>query len=558
MAWITILPRLFALKSRRWTMTNLLQRHYDKLLHGRTLGDLPPTPDLQIMCTSMTKGTSCSFDRRGIAFHQDPLHEISTTSLKLGFAVAASSAFPPLFPPVRVDHEVLMCGFNELPISEVLTDGGIFDNLGIERLIAAHEERQDTDLLVISDAEGSFGWAPDESYANLLTRNIRASDMLMRRVSLFQSGYLWAQRKDVLRIHIGNIISKDDDSSVPDPGTQRALRNVRTDLDKFSNREVAALIAHGYAVTRKMLVSSNVCKSAPTFSWAKITQMLGATPKQWERKDELESSSRRWRLLSITDLSTWITLGSISACFVAVLFFLVLLPSMQIRDLRKDNEILANSPSAYIRNNHEKSVIIFVHGINGDAVETWVRGWLDVCQHTNPLGITKCAEPSFLRRIDESQYSRVLRVMAIPDYQFLMLPVLREAARGEVRISAVVEALADGLSLSPEDRTALLPSGKQSVFSNRVHWAKSYLSKAGLVELTKRGHFKISPRGQEVLASNPIAIDNRFLNQFEEFREFRRRSDETDEAVSPPQVVEGLSEQKENSRRAHAVSTSAD
>lgn len=135
--------------------------------------------------------------------------------------------------------------------------------------------------------------------------------------------------------------------------------------------------------------------------------------------------------------------------------------------------------------------------------------------------------------------------MAIPDYQFLMLPVLREAARGEVRIGAVVEALADGLSLSPEDRTALLPSGKQSVFSNRVHWAKSYLSKAGLVELTKRGHFKISPRGQEVLASNPIAIDNRFLNQFEEFREFRRRSDETDEAVSPPQVVEGLSEQKE-------------
>lgn len=83
--------------------------------------------------------------------------------------------------------------------------------------------------------------------------------------------------------------------------------------------------------------------------------------------------------------------------------------------------------------------------------------------------------------------------MAIPDYQFLMLPVLRESARGEVRISAVVEALADELSLSPEDRTALLPSGKQSVFSNRVHWAKSYLSKAGLVELTKRVISK-SPR----------------------------------------------------------------
>ncbi|QHS51810.1 restriction endonuclease [Edaphobacter sp. 12200R-103] len=135
--------------------------------------------------------------------------------------------------------------------------------------------------------------------------------------------------------------------------------------------------------------------------------------------------------------------------------------------------------------------------------------------------------------------------MAIPDYQFLMLPVLREAAQGEVRIGAVVESLADELALSSEDRSALLPSGKQSIFSNRVHWAKSYLSKAGLVELTKRGHFKITSRGQEILASNPSAIDNRFLNQFEEFREFRRRTDETDETVSQPQVSSGLSDQKE-------------
>lgn len=118
--------------------------------------------------------------------------------------------------------------------------------------------------------------------------------------------------------------------------------------------------------------------------------------------------------------------------------------------------------------------------------------------------------------------------MAIPDYQFLMLPVLREAAHGEVRIGAVVESLADELSLGPEDRAALLPSGKQSIFSNRVHWARVYLSKAGLVELTRRGHFKITSRGQEVLASNPTAIDNRFLNQFEEFRDFQRRTDEAD------------------------------
>src|SRR6185312_3178407 len=135
--------------------------------------------------------------------------------------------------------------------------------------------------------------------------------------------------------------------------------------------------------------------------------------------------------------------------------------------------------------------------------------------------------------------------MAIADYQSLMLPVLKEAAEGEVRIGGVVESLANKLALTPEDRSALLPSGKQSIFTNRVHWAKSYLSKAGLVELTKRGHFKIPLLGKEILASDPAAIDNRFLNQFEEFREFRRRTAEADEKASEPQLSSGLSDQKE-------------
>ena len=81
--------------------------------------------------------------------------------------------------------------------------------------------------------------------------------------------------------------------------------------------------------------------------------------------------------------------------------------------------------------------------------------------------------------------------MLIPDYQSLMLPVLAASAKGEVRIGQVVEKLADQMNLSPEERGELLPSGQQTVFSNRVHWAKSYLNKAGLIEITRRGHFRI-------------------------------------------------------------------
>jgi restriction system protein len=129
--------------------------------------------------------------------------------------------------------------------------------------------------------------------------------------------------------------------------------------------------------------------------------------------------------------------------------------------------------------------------------------------------------------------------MSIPDYQSLMLPVLRASSNGEVRIGPVVDAIADQLSLSPEDRSELLPSGQQTVFSNRVHWAKSYLSKAQLVEITKRGYFRITPRGQTVLQSSPKKIDNKFLMQFEEFRHFRERSsglvrEENGDTTPPP------------------------
>ena len=128
------------------------------------------------------------------------------------------------------------------------------------------------------------------------------------------------------------------------------------------------------------------------------------------------------------------------------------------------------------------------------------------------------------RRYEPGSKGGRAETMSIPDYQSLMLPVLLASSKGEVRIGPVVDALADQLSLSSEDRSELLPSGQQTVFSNRVHWAKSYLSKAQLVEITKRGYFRITPRGQTVLQSSPKKIDNKFLMQFEEFRHFRERS----------------------------------
>jgi restriction system protein len=114
--------------------------------------------------------------------------------------------------------------------------------------------------------------------------------------------------------------------------------------------------------------------------------------------------------------------------------------------------------------------------------------------------------------------------MTIPDYQTLMLPVLRVAANTEVSVRDCIRALANEFHLSDEERTELLPSGKQSTFSNRVHWAKTYLVQAGLLEMTRRAHFEASEMGRAVLAENRERIDNAYLDRFEQFRAFRDRS----------------------------------
>jgi restriction system protein len=115
--------------------------------------------------------------------------------------------------------------------------------------------------------------------------------------------------------------------------------------------------------------------------------------------------------------------------------------------------------------------------------------------------------------------------MPIPDYQTLMLPLLKAAADGnEHRISETTEQLSQEFHLAPEERQQLLPSGTQTTFANRVGWAKSYLIQAGLLEATKRAYFRITDRGRQVLSENPSHIDTDYLLRFEEFVAFRNRA----------------------------------
>lgn len=114
--------------------------------------------------------------------------------------------------------------------------------------------------------------------------------------------------------------------------------------------------------------------------------------------------------------------------------------------------------------------------------------------------------------------------MAIPDYQTLMLPVLKLAAQGETRVPDAAQKIADHFNLSDEEREEMLPSNRQRVLHNRIHWAKFYMSKAGLIESPKRGLFRATAEGHARLAGNPSTIDNETLKAYPSFVAFQEAS----------------------------------
>ena len=114
--------------------------------------------------------------------------------------------------------------------------------------------------------------------------------------------------------------------------------------------------------------------------------------------------------------------------------------------------------------------------------------------------------------------------MAVPDYQSVMLPLLQFAAQKETETSTseAVEALAKELSLTEDDLKEMLPSGIQSTFFNRVGWASTYMKKARLLEATRRGFYRITARGKDLIKKEPKAINVKLLKQYPEFLEFQQ------------------------------------
>lgn len=111
--------------------------------------------------------------------------------------------------------------------------------------------------------------------------------------------------------------------------------------------------------------------------------------------------------------------------------------------------------------------------------------------------------------------------MAIPDFQSVMRPVLEVVADGNAKsLSEVMESVCQLLQLTDDERATRLPSGKQTVIKNRIGWARTYLTKAGLLSMPSRGMIQITERGIAAMQACPERVDVRYLRQYPEFLEF--------------------------------------
>src|SRR5438552_1183692 len=115
--------------------------------------------------------------------------------------------------------------------------------------------------------------------------------------------------------------------------------------------------------------------------------------------------------------------------------------------------------------------------------------------------------------------------MAIPDFQTIMLRLLQFASDGhEHSMDEAVNAVGTMFKLTDQERNQLYPSGKKNpIFADKVSWARTYLKQSGLVQDTRRSHFRITQRGLSVLAEKPIRITSKSLERFPEYMNFKNR-----------------------------------
>lgn len=306
----------------RVSTTDLLERYYSKHLFKRkVLADLKgkrgkKRPFLYLLTTNSDKGEQAAFTSKGLDTGSSNVRAYA--ALPLGRAVAASSAFPGMFPAVS-------CRPPSMEKALMLMDGGVYDNLGVKKFRDLLESSQvDFSEVIVSDASVKFKPASRRGFFEPITTPLRAADILFKRVYDFdkQSAIRTDQNFDCSFrfLSLRDKVDSDNDEFALLNEHQDQLELIRTDLDKFTELEIAALIRHGYCVARSKLgrpvqnpdqITEETCWDPVPLTKDKLAQEMIAG-KSNDNAETISnrlsrSATRKFRLFSFRDPVSYLT-----------------------------------------------------------------------------------------------------------------------------------------------------------------------------------------------------------------------------------------------------------
>lgn len=245
------LPRNFAVQ----TTTDLLAKYLRSFFGDYSLADIkrlqPEAPRLSIVATNLTfPGLSIFEDGRVQVINLQGiggLQKIATHAgaiVPLHLAVGASAAYPAFFPPAIISHRDL-----RLPESygtQSHTDGGVIDNQG---LTALFEQESEPANLLVSDATEATVVARPGTRFGIIGTGLRATQIMMSRIRSYREEELSTKRPgSTVFIRISSTTNCEGAAHL---AVQTQIPDIRTDLDRFSNLEVAEISRHGFWLARE-------------------------------------------------------------------------------------------------------------------------------------------------------------------------------------------------------------------------------------------------------------------------------------------------------------------
>ncbi len=283
-----------------------------------------PVPALHIMAASLTTGEPCAFSGKGFrrcgsGTAENPYDPWLGENLRVSWAVTASSSYPIIFPPVRIDAKALECAKDAFTTHHYLTDGGVVDNSGIQELLRLAAERSlDNCFLLKSDAGRRFDSPIQRRWWHVFYRGQRAVSMLMQTIKtlngrrnenpaaagLAESPGNSGNGITIIDLDIKSEIDKTNYNHALDSNIQKAASQVMTDLDGLSDGDVAALIDRGYEVAWQSWKMTGATLRQPQKKWNPLSLPENRNPGNLDA-----SPFFLYRVLNIlvapTDLAWW-------------------------------------------------------------------------------------------------------------------------------------------------------------------------------------------------------------------------------------------------------------